>query len=340
MKKTSKTVRAAILLLVLCMISTAMLGGTFAKYTSEYAGQDTALVARWSFTSSLGDEGTNIELPIWEHAYTTNILQQSEDDYLIAPGIQGEFTVDFTYDADVDANLIFNFTKSGVGATTVPLQYSLSSDFSTIYYSLDDLEDAIVLDTVASGTDGTYVIAQTTPGSPKTIDKTVYWRWPYNVSSHNTADAAAARTAEYFIGTGADIEGGKEWTDADDTAAGISSEDAANRDSYVLNLQIKATQIAPTTAVAVPIEDIAAISGTTQVGYTLTAGALTPDGAVATYQWQISDDDSDYTDISGATGPTYTLVAGDSGKYIKVEATGIEANGYSGIKESAAVQVD
>jgi ABC-type cobalt transport system substrate-binding protein len=47
MRKTSKTARITILLLVLCLISTAMLSGTFAKYTSEYAGADTALIAKW-----------------------------------------------------------------------------------------------------------------------------------------------------------------------------------------------------------------------------------------------------------------------------------------------------
>jgi hypothetical protein len=48
-EKNKNTFRVAALLLVACLISSVMLSGTFAKYTSEYAGQDTALVARWSF---------------------------------------------------------------------------------------------------------------------------------------------------------------------------------------------------------------------------------------------------------------------------------------------------
>ena len=46
MRKTSNTAKITILLLMLCLISTAMLSGTFAKYTSEYAGADTALIAK------------------------------------------------------------------------------------------------------------------------------------------------------------------------------------------------------------------------------------------------------------------------------------------------------
>ena len=93
---------------------------------------------------------------------------------------------------------------------------------------------------------------------------------------------------------------------------------------------------AATTAVAqAPITAIGAITGTSQVCSVLTAGALTPAGATATYQWQIADTVGGvYADIAGATGNTYTPVAGDLTKFIKVEATG--TGGYSGTNLSAA----
>ncbi|MDD3693525.1 MAG: hypothetical protein PHX02_06425 [Oscillospiraceae bacterium] len=65
------------------------------------------------------------------------------------------------------------------------------------------------------------------------------------------------------------------------------------------------------------------ISGTPQVGQTLTADALTPLGSTATYQWQRSDNENGiYTDIPGATSDTYTLTTDDYKKYIRVVATG------------------
>ena len=68
---------------------------------------------------------------------------------------------------------------------------------------------------------------------------------------------------------------------------------------------------------------MATISGTAQVGSVLTAGALTPSGATANYQWQISDTvDGSYVSISGATGATYTPVTGNIDKFIKVTAVG------------------
>jgi len=92
------------------------------------------------------------------------------------------------------------------------------------------------------------------------------------------------------------------------------------------------------TVAAAPITAIGAITGTPQVGQTLTAGTVTPSGATATYRWQsATTSGGTYADITGATGTTYTLVAGDLGKYIKVVATG--TGNYTGTVTSAATGV-
>ncbi len=92
----------------------------------------------------------------------------------------------------------------------------------------------------------------------------------------------------------------------------------------------------PVSGSTASITGIGGISGTAAVGQMLTAGALTPDGATVTYQWQrCAAADGDFTDIAGATSNTYTLTAADYNYYIKVAATGSGA--YSGTIESAAV---
>ena len=84
-----------------------------------------------------------------------------------------------------------------------------------------------------------------------------------------------------------------------------------------------------------PLESIAAITGTVQVGQTLTAGARTPGGATVTYQWRIADSsDGTYADIGGATAINYTLLTTNVGKFIKVVATA--TGDYSGTATSAA----
>src|SRR5680860_995413 len=94
----------------------------------------------------------------------------------------------------------------------------------------------------------------------------------------------------------------------------------------------------PVAVATTPITAIAAISGTTQSGSVLTAGALTPSGATVAYQWQsATTSGGSYTNIAGATASTYTLVAGDWSKYIKVVATA--TGSYSGTQTSAASAV-
>ena len=75
-----------------------------------------------------------------------------------------------------------------------------------------------------------------------------------------------------------------------------------------------------------PATGALAISGAAQVGQTLTAdtaGIADADGldtATFSYQWVANDGTSD-TDISGATDSTYTLVAADEGKTVKVRVS-------------------
>lgn len=78
-----------------------------------------------------------------------------------------------------------------------------------------------------------------------------------------------------------------------------------------------------------------AISGTARPGNNLTAGALTPAGATVTRQWQRSTaSGGPYTNVAGATGSSYGLIAGDAGYYFRVIATG--TGSYSGAVTSAA----
>jgi len=77
-----------------------------------------------------------------------------------------------------------------------------------------------------------------------------------------------------------------------------------------------------------PITAIGNITGTAQVGQTLTAGDITPSGASVTYQWQKHTAEGLYENILGATSSTYTLTGDDYDYYIKVVATG--SGEYSG----------
>jgi uncharacterized protein YcsI (UPF0317 family) len=86
--------------------------------------------------------------------------------------------------------------------------------------------------------------------------------------------------------------------------------------------------IAPTLSVTV--------SGTAQEGQTLTASAVANDSdAVVTYQWQ-SLSGSTWSNISGATGSTYTAAEADEDHQLRVVATSSDSDGSGTTATSAA----
>ncbi len=97
----------------------------------------------------------------------------------------------------------------------------------------------------------------------------------------------------------------------------------------------------PTAAIGagtVDLTSIGSVSGTPQAGSVLTAGAVTPAGAIASYQWSRANAGSIvYEIVPGATSSTYTLGAEDIGKRLRVTATG-QAPFYSGAVASESTE--
>ena len=104
------------------------------------------------------------------------------------------------------------------------------------------------------------------------------------------------------------------------------------------------TTFTPTLPPNNPATGAPAITGTAQVGETLTAvtsGIMDVDGLSTpgyTYQWVRVDGGTD-ADIPGATSSAYTLVAADQGKTIKVRVSFTDDVGHSETLTSAATAV-
>jgi hypothetical protein len=346
-EKNKNTFRVAALLLVACLISSVMLSGTFAKYTSEYAGQDTALVARWSFTAQGGDSdtalgavGDNTELALFDHLYDTHINRMHESNYIIAPGVGDEFTIEMNYLADVDADVTIAF-ETLPNSVAVPIEYSV--DNGANWVALNGLAEALANKIIAN-TDDTATATESAPAAngifriakvdnnvddAVTISETVKWRWSYD-------NRSTANWESLYGDINTTVPGNPNYiadADAADTALGVASKNAGTRTSYGIKVTLTATQVAPETILSVtPITAIAAI---TLVEGNLTAGALTPAEADVAYQWQIGNETgSNYVDITtNGTSSTYTPVVADRGKYIRVVATG--TGSYAGTVTSA-----
>lgn len=225
--KHGKTFKIGALLLVVALISTVMISGTFAKYVSEYSGQDTALVAKWDVKPEAGQTGnleaiaetggSVTELDLFQHAHTNmlNSITKGDTDYIIAPGVSGSFDIKVTNDSDVDAKMTFVLEKVASSAN-VPMVYTIKGDSQgTEYTDLTLLAGALTMDNVTQGGTNEYV--------------TVNWEWKFNdVNDVNDA----INKADTLLGTASAI------------AYGAGS---GERTSYTLKITATATQVKPIT---------------------------------------------------------------------------------------------
>ena len=137
-----------------------------------------------------------------------------------------------------------------------------------------------------------------------------------------------ASFAYQWLGDDVEINGatGSTYTLADADAGKaitvrVSFTDDAGNDEQITSAGTGAVAAAPPPP-NTPATGLPAITGTAQVGETLTADATGIsdgdglDNATFTYQWLAAD-----VEINGATGSTYTLADADEGKAIKVKVT-------------------
>lgn len=169
-------------------------------------------MAKWKIsgtgdTVALSDGGT-ADLDLFDHSYTNNMVTGAGTDKIIAPGVKGDFVLKFTNDSDVAARVTFDGSTVTGTAAAEPIMYSLTSSADGDL-ALDKAGLIAALNEKFENID---------PGT--TIDEVkVYWGWKFYVD--NAGDIA-------------------------DTTLGKASA-AAPRTTYILTINAKAEQLAPTT---------------------------------------------------------------------------------------------
>ena len=185
MKKT-KTMRIAVLMLALTLLTCCFVGSTFAKYTSTSAGTDTATVAKWAFkvdttdivatntftfdlfqatkVYDLDNDG-NVKLDTDD----TDIVDTRDEAVLIAPGCGGTVSVVLTNNSEVNATYDVVYAANEAG---VPLEWS--TDNSTWK---DDVTALNVTDAPIAHTSGSATI-------------TLYYRWAFESTVDGASDLA------------------------------------------------------------------------------------------------------------------------------------------------------
>lgn len=116
--KKNYSLRIAGFLLVLVLLSTCLISGTFAKYVTSDSGTDSARVAKWGVTINV--QGSSAFKKEYQKAVSstsiTNSVASNTEDKVLAPGTEGTlFTVATSGSPEValNAKAVFSLTLTG-----------------------------------------------------------------------------------------------------------------------------------------------------------------------------------------------------------------------------------
>lgn len=171
MKKSSLR-NLGVMAVVLCLVTTCLLGGTLARYTTEVSAKAKTTVAAWSFKAMNGDTALTNASVI--NLATTTYDETTLKTGMIAPGTKGTFDlkIDGT-GSDVGISYSIKISKANTGSIEIPTNLKFQIDGKD--YTLNELEQG----TIAANAEN------------KVITLPVTWEWPYGANVADNVDGAA-----------------------------------------------------------------------------------------------------------------------------------------------------
>lgn len=211
MKRNNKLMRASGFLLILTLITSCFVGGTFAKYVSRAEASDSARVAKWGVVISNGnDQGEDgvFSGDAFSTIYQGTVVDsvKSENgDKVIAPGTEGAFEmlkitgtpeVAVEIDTVADVKLTGDWVDAG-GNFYCPLVFTINGVEQTITAtSAEDFETKLegILTQYTNTEDGKPIpagtdLSQSTSTNELPVlfrpDVDLEWKWLFDVSEEN-----------------------------------------------------------------------------------------------------------------------------------------------------------
>lgn len=172
--------------LILVVMGTYLVAGTYAKYTSEIEGSSETSIAAWAWEINdltLTKTTNTYELNLFETISDSDATLDETDvtDGLIAPGTSGKFDITIKNNSEVNATYAYAFTIEN--PLNAKIQWSL--DNQTWTKNIADLD--VTATNLAIGSEA--------------VKKTIYWKWEFEENDEqNNSDTAvgfdAANSAE------------------------------------------------------------------------------------------------------------------------------------------------
>lgn len=200
--RTNKAMRLAAAVLVLTLLTTCAIGGTFAKYTAKATGTASAHVAKWGFGKDASINLDGLFATFYKsdtEGYVYYTVNSGNNENVIAPGTSREDSFDFQYAGAGKPEVAYKFSVDLTGTDPVKKLDDISTFHWTLdgtnYEKFDDLVAAVKkLSGDASGTKE-YVSGQLPDAfygtdSNASANHTIGWKWDFTGTDADTADTA------------------------------------------------------------------------------------------------------------------------------------------------------
>ncbi len=206
--KKNRMMRLASLILVLTILSTCAISGTFAKYVTGADADESARVAKWGVTVAATSDAFKVEYAAEDEDYTAGVtVKSSAEDDVVAPGTKGGLAaVALTGTPEVAVRISYTATLDLGDGWMVNDTFYCPLVFTVGETTINGLEKTSVeeLETAVNNAVNAYT-ENYAPGTDlSTLDEiglNVSWEWPFSTSDANDVkdtalgDAAAAGNA-------------------------------------------------------------------------------------------------------------------------------------------------
>lgn len=184
--------RLGVLAVGACLISTSLMSGTLAKYTTTVSGTDTATVASFDFSVldkdglALADSNT---IDLFDDITPAGANTVAND--LIAPGCSGDFLVDINCaGSEVDIDLTSTVTVAN--DNTIPVKFAIAES------APDDDGYTIAQDGLATALQNAIDGEVKHDDTSKDKDVKVFWKWVDGQGDPADTTLGAMETAPTF----------------------------------------------------------------------------------------------------------------------------------------------
>lgn len=201
--KKNTMMRVAFVLLVAVLLTTSVIGGTFAKYVTTNGGADSARVAKFGVAINVDDDlGLfNTEYAKEDSAYTGTLsVKTGASDQIVAPGTKGSMSFTITGQPEVATRVAIEFNDAckaiqlAAGTYTLPAGYFEAAEKSVtttavyepikFYFGTEAITDATEYTLTLSDLQGSMSTAFTKDYDPNTnfaTTETYYlgWSWAF-----------------------------------------------------------------------------------------------------------------------------------------------------------------